>query len=113
MPEKDPTTYTLLTYAWVVGISSWGAIASYARKVKKGETRFSIAELVGELSISGFVGTLTFFVCEAGDVPQVMAAPIIGISAHMGSRAILLMEDVGESFVFQCIKKFRNKDDNN
>jgi len=34
MPEKDPLSYSLITYAWVFGISLFGGLAGYFRKVK-------------------------------------------------------------------------------
>ena len=29
MPEKDPTTYSLITYAWITALSSWGGIVGW------------------------------------------------------------------------------------
>ena len=39
MPEKDPTTYSLLTYGWVLVLSGWGGIVNFLRKRKSGESR--------------------------------------------------------------------------
>ena len=88
MPEKDFMPYLL------VGIVSvWGGIASYIRKLRAGLFyRFSLAELVGEVTISGFVGFLTFFLCQEYGVSMEMTAVMTGICAHMGSRAIFTME---------------------
>jgi hypothetical protein len=66
MMEKDPTSYSLITYIWVIGLSAWGGIAGYIRRVKtKNQAHFSLAELIGEVCISGFVGVLTFYFCES------------------------------------------------
>lgn len=93
MPEKDPTTYSWLTYAWVAGLSMLGGFVSFAQKVKAGRSRpFNIVELVGELITAGFAGVLTFFLCEAAGIGQIASAPLIGIAGHMGTRAIFLME---------------------
>jgi len=93
MPEKDPSSYELITYLWVVGLSCWGGLAGYLRKIRGGVVaRFSVSELVGELVISGFVGVLTFYLCEAADLNQVLAAAFVGISGHMGSRAVFALE---------------------
>lgn len=105
VPEKDPLNYLPLTYLWVVGISIWAAVASYARKLKEGRARFSLAELIGEMFISGFVGVLTFWLCEAANIDQPFSAAIIGISAHMGSRSIMLMENVSSVLLKKWIKK--------
>lgn len=93
MPEKDPTTYSLITYAWVTVLSMLGGFVNFAAKVRQGRARaFNFVELVGELITSGFAGILTFFLCEAAGIGQLASAPLIGIAGHMGTRAIFLME---------------------
>jgi hypothetical protein len=97
MPEKDPLSYELMTWAWVCALSAWGGIASYIRKVKVGViSRFSLFEIIGEIVISGFVGVLTFLLCEWSGIPQVLSAAIIGVSAHMGSRAMFAFETAAD-----------------
>jgi len=101
MLDKDPLTYDMLTYAWVFVLSVWGGIAGYIRKLKTGVLqRFSLSEIVGDVVVSGFVGVLTFFICESAKFPQLISAAIIGISAHMGSRAIFMLEN-GMDRLFQ------------
>jgi len=109
MPEKDPLNYQLLTYGWVFILSTWAGIASYTRKIREGKRNFSFFQLVGEICISGFVGILTFFMCEAANIPQVMSAAIIGISAHMGSRAILMLETMTERLLQKVLQKYTPK----
>ena len=104
MPEKDPFTYTLITYAGVIFLSSWGGLVCYIRKIRTGMRRFSLAEFIGELCISAFVGILTFFLCESLKTPQVLSAALIGVSGHMGSRAIFIIEEVFESFIKKWAK---------
>jgi hypothetical protein len=93
MPEKDPTIYSLFTYAWVTAISMLGGFVNFAHKVKLGLARaFNVVELFGELMTSAFVGLLAFWMCEAAGLSQIASAPLIGISGHMGTRALFLME---------------------
>lgn len=93
VPEKDPTTYSWLTYAWVTGLSMIGGFVNFAGKVRAGKARpFNLTELVGELVTSGFAGVLTFFLCESAGIGQTVSAVLIGIAGHMGTRAIFLME---------------------
>jgi hypothetical protein len=97
MPEKDPLSYTLVTYAWVFALALLGGCAGYVRKIRAGHIiRFSLGELVGELVVSAFVGVVTFYLCEYAQIPHVLSAGIIGISSHMGSRAIFMLETVVE-----------------
>lgn len=98
MPEKDPTTYSLLTYAWVICLSAWGGIVSFMRKRREGVVRaFNVTELLGELLSSGLAGVITFFLCEWSNTPPLLSAVFIAISGHMGSRAIFLFEKWAES----------------
>lgn len=93
MPAKDPTTYSLLTYCWVFGVSSLGGVVSYINKIKQGKTKvFSFWGLVGEAVTSVFAGITTFFLCESAGLEQITSAALIGLSGHMGSRAIYLIQ---------------------
>ncbi len=93
MPERDPTTYSMLTYLWVFGISIWGGFVGYLRKVREGHTpSFSITELVGEICTSAFSGVITFYLCELAELDPLLTAAFVGVAGHMGSRAILMIE---------------------
>lgn len=93
MPEKDPFNYSILTYLWVMALSMWGGVVSYIRKVKDGVThKFSIVELIGELFTAGFIGVITFWLCEWSGTNPLLSAALIAISGHMGSRAIFQIE---------------------
>lgn len=94
MPEKNPENYQLLTYLWVLGLSAWGGLVSFYRKMKQGKTRpFNFMELLGELFTSAFVGILTFWICQATGIDQLLTAAFVGISGHMGSRGIGMLEN--------------------
>lgn len=98
LPEKDPTNYSLITYSWVIILSAWGGTVNFMRKRKTGEARpFNIAELLGEIFTSGFAGILTFWLCEAAAIHPLITAALVGISGHMGSRAIFRIERWAES----------------
>ncbi len=95
MPEKDPSSYSLLTYLWVLALSSWGGLVSFFRKVREGVAdRYNFMELIGELVTSGFAGVITFYLCEAGAISQLWTAVFVGISGHMGTRAIFHLESI-------------------
>lgn len=104
MPEKDPATYSMLTYLWVAGLSAWGGVVGYIRKMKNGTLpRFSFAELIGDIVTSGFVGVVTFWLCEAAGIHGLVTAALVGISGHMGSRALFTFEKYFEN---QVMKRF-------
>lgn len=93
MPARDPTNYPLFTYLWVFGISSLGGVVSYINKLRQGKTKvFCFWSLIGEAITSVFVGVTTFFICESAGIEQITSAALIGLSGHMGSRAIYLAQ---------------------
>ena len=94
-PEKTITGYALLTYAWVLALSTWGGMVNYLSKIRMGHiARFNITELIGDMFISGFTGVLTFWMCEAAGFNQLTTAVCVGISGHMGARMIGKLENV-------------------
>jgi hypothetical protein len=104
MVEKDPTSYSLITYIWVIGLSAWGGVAGYIRRVKtKNQAHFSLAELVGEICISGFVGVLTFYFCESANLNPILAAALVGVSGHMGSRSLYFLEAICKRKISQIV----------
>lgn len=93
MIEKDPSNFEWFTYAWVIFMSVWGGTVSFLRKVSQGAARpFNLTELLGEVFTSGFVGVITFWMCEAANIDKLLSAALVGIAGHMGSRAIFLFE---------------------
>ena len=93
MPDKDPANYTLITYGWVVLLSMWGGAVSFLRKYREGVVRpFNLTEIIGELLTSGFIGVITFWLCEWSGTPPLLSAAMIGISGHMGSRGLYQLE---------------------
>lgn len=100
MIDKDPLSYEWLTYLWVLVVSLWGGVSNYVKRMTGNETvAFSLAELVGDITISGFVGLITFFLCESAQIDRMLSAAIIGISAHMGSRSLFMLERIVVNFV--------------
>lgn len=92
-PEKTITGFKLLTYAWVMALSTWGGLVNYISKIRAGHiARFNITELVGDMFISGFTGLLTFWMCQAASFNELTTAVCVGISGHMGARMIGKLE---------------------
>lgn len=82
-----------LSWVWVLLLAVWGGTASYIARVRRMKTPFSVVELVGEWTISGFAGVVTGYLCVAADFPPYMTLAFAGISGHMGGRAITMMEN--------------------
>lgn len=98
LEPKDPTSFSLITYLWVMGLSVGGGLVSYMHKLQLGVRRpFSIVEFIGELVTSGFTGVITFWLCTNTGISPLLTAVFVGISGHMGSRALLLIERMVEN----------------
>lgn len=93
MLERDPTSFSVLTYAWVVGLSVMGGIVSFAGKCKAGVARpLNLMEFVGELVTSAFAGMVTFYLTQASAMDPLYGAVCVAISGHMGSRLLFQLE---------------------
>ncbi len=108
--ENDFLTGLLQTglgYFWFVLLAIWGGTANYISRVRKEGMKFSIIELVGEWSISGFAGVITALVCQAMEVNMLMSYALVGIAGHAGGRAIFVFESAFQD----KIKKWFGKGD--
>ncbi|MFA6121929.1 MAG: phage holin family protein [Sideroxydans sp.] len=106
MPEKDPQTWSLATWALLVVMILLGGITSWYRRVKEGHARaFNLIELVGEFAISGLVGFSGFVVAQNYIGNDGMAAAAAGISAHFATRLLFSAEGLIEIGAKQLAKK--------
>jgi len=104
MIEKPPSTGMIdldaaVSWALLIGLPLWGGLASFVRKMREGHVRpFNITELIGELTVSGFTGVIVANICDATPAcPTSLKYAIVGITAHMGSRALFRLESVVNS----------------
>ena len=86
----------MLSWGLLIGLSLWGGFASFYRKLKDGHARvFNITELIGELVISGFTGIVVANLCDSFPAcPVPLKYALVGIAAHMGSRALFKLESL-------------------
>lgn len=86
---KDPLNYPLKQYALMLGTALLGGLVSWVAKVRAGTlSAWNLMALVGELCTSAFAGLLCFWLCESFGFNSLMTASLVGISGHMGTRAI-------------------------
>jgi CHASE2 domain-containing sensor protein len=97
---KDPMSYPVSQYGFMLALSLLGGFVSWYAKVKRGELVASnLMSLVGELSTSALAGLLAFYVCEWLDVVPVLTAALVGVSGHMGTRGITLAEETLQHWI--------------
>lgn len=90
--QNSPENYSLITYLWVIVLSVWSGMASHIYQVKLGLKSHTLLAMIEDIVISGFVGVVTFFFCEYGRFDPLLTAVLVGISSHMGTRAIFLFQ---------------------
>lgn len=84
---------SVLTWAWVVGLSLLGGFVSFYQKFRAGLVRaWNFTEFVGELATSALVGIITFKLCQWQGFNPDLAPALVGITSHMGSRALFKAE---------------------
>lgn len=97
MPEKTPLDYPMAQYILVVILGSIGGIVSilqdFLEQVGKC-WKCAIARAVVSVVTSGFCGVLAFWLCESTGVKPLVTAFVIGISGHMGGRALNILEKI-------------------
>lgn len=83
-----------LVYGWFLAMAFWGGTANYISRRARDKTPFSIVELVGEWSVSGFSGLITAYICTDMGLSFALTSAAAGIGGHMGGRAIYLIEQL-------------------
>ena len=82
MPEKNPFTYSLETYAWIISIAAVGGLVASLRRPS------SWQRVASDLIASAFAGLLTFWMCEAANINPLWTAVLTGINGHLGTQGI-------------------------
>lgn len=84
----------ILTFIWVGALSIWGGTVHTIKKVRDGVIeRFTFREWVFDVVTSGFVGVITYLMCQSANLSPMLTAALIGIASHQGTRALLILEN--------------------
>lgn len=92
-PSTPQDLAEVLTWAWVLALSFLGGYVSFMRKLRAGHARaWNFTEFIGEIVTSGLVGLITANLCMWLVYPKPLTYALVGISSHMGSRALFKLE---------------------
>lgn len=83
-------------WLWSVFLCLLGGFVRFTQNVQAGHARpWNFTELIGEMAMSAFVGSLAYKGCLAFDFfhgrPDLIPA-IVGVTSHMGARALFKLE---------------------
>lgn len=99
MLDKTPAPGTvsdlagLASWALLLGLSLWGGVTSFLRKLNSGRVKaWNFTEFIGELTTAGLTGIITANLCDWMNFPEPLKYALVGISSHMGSRALYKLE---------------------
>lgn len=99
MPEKDASLLkalleslsSILPWLSTLVLSIVATVAQYAAKIRSGE-EFSWQTLILDAIVCIFVGMVTHMLCELAGITGYGRSVLVAISAHMGTRAMLIYE---------------------
>lgn len=97
MPDRDPANWNLATWALALIVSSAGGLVNWIGRIRQGHAHaFNLAELAGEMFVSGFVGFLVFAFMHSLGYDHGICAAAAGVSGHMATRLLFLIENLIE-----------------
>lgn len=101
-----PAAYSWITYLWVVCLAAWGGLVRFLNDVRKDPRGWqdAIAHLAIGLVTSVFVGVITFFLCEAMHVNQLLTAAMVAATGHMGAEGIKVFEQGIKARIFRLLR---------
>lgn len=105
MPN-NPDNLNIITWVWVIAVSILGGTVRTLSSIKTGMTVIDfMRRWTIDIIVSAFIGVITFFLCSSADFNPMLTAALVGISAHMGTRAIVLLEEVLYCRMMKAIDK--------
>ncbi|WP_410472101.1 phage holin family protein [Faucicola mancuniensis] len=91
MSEKE-ILQIIVTLPWVIFLSITGGFVAFIRRLNNATEPQPLGKiflkLTGELVISGFVGLVTFLLCQDFELSANQTAISVAISGHLGGNAI-------------------------
>lgn len=91
--DRGPQDYSLFTYTITLAVALLGGVVNWIGGVRTGKYAVvQVQSLIGEMFTAAFAGLLCFWLCEAAGTNQLLTIALVGITGHMGSRAITLFE---------------------
>lgn len=89
----------VLAFAWIIGMTILGTVICVTSRVKFCSTtnecatnKLKISRVIGELSVSGLIGIITYAACSSADFDPILTAAISGTLGHVGAHSLHCLE---------------------
>lgn len=103
MTDKNPQTYSPIIYATVIAFSMLGAVAHFLQEEGLPKTKGKVTLFFIDVTVSPITGVLTFYLCEAINMPLLGSIAVSGLCSHMGTRGFVKIRNA-------LIKRYFNVD---
>ncbi len=88
LPDDVELLKQMLPYLVAFFLSCWGGVVHHIQRLQKSGKAFSWRDFCFDLLVSSFAGLLTYFLCDWAHIQGPIAALLIAVSGHMGTRSI-------------------------
>jgi hypothetical protein len=93
MPEKDPTSWSIATWALALAMSFFGSLISRYNKVRnKQDYVFNAVEFIAETFVGAFVGLGVFMLLAAMGQSEGICSAAAGVGGHMSMKLLYAIE---------------------
>lgn len=103
MTDKNPQTYSPIIYAVVIAISMLGAVAHFLQAEGLPKNREKLTLFLIDIFVSPITGIMTFYLCEAVNMPLLASIGLTGLFSHIGTRGFVKIRNA-------LIKRYLNVD---
>jgi hypothetical protein len=90
--NKSPDDYSLLMYAFVMSLASFGAFVNNINRHYRC-LKCAITSMIVDCITSTFIGLIVFWLCEEIGFSPLRTAVLVALSGHAGTRVIFLLQN--------------------
>ena len=83
--------YNIIEILQFAGFSAMGGLLGYLMRQATREQPIKLSRATLEAAASGFIGTITMFLCHAIDLPWYWSGAVVGVLGWLGAEASIVV----------------------
>lgn len=99
------------TGVWVTFWALFGGVLHYINSVKEDAQKWQKFRFCADLITASGAGWITWMLCKWANLDYNLSAVLIGVSGHMGTRSLFLLEKFVEIFYDKTAKIILSEED--